>query len=103
MGGKGFLGTNANVLQDISLILGILVALTLTLGMIMAIRKRYEAHRWIQTVAVTLNILQVLTIMVGSFFKSAAPGIPRSSTSPTTPRCWPTRWSVWSRWCLAPL
>jgi plastocyanin/uncharacterized membrane protein YozB (DUF420 family) len=82
MGGKGFLGTNANVLQDISLILGILVALTLTVGMIMAVRKRYDVHRWIQTAAVTLNVLQVLTIMIGSFFKSAAPGIPQKLDQP---------------------
>jgi plastocyanin/uncharacterized membrane protein YozB (DUF420 family) len=77
MGGRGFLGTNANVLQDISLVLGVLVALTLSVGVIMALRKRYTVHRWIQTTAVTLNVLQVLTIMVGSFFKSAAPGIPQ--------------------------
>ncbi|MFL5805846.1 MAG: DUF420 domain-containing protein, partial [Roseiflexaceae bacterium] len=82
MGGKGFLGTNANVLQDISLILGILVALTLTVGMIMAVRKRYDVHRWFQTTAVTLNILQVLTIMIGSFFKSATPGIPQKLNEP---------------------
>ncbi|HEY3231575.1 MAG TPA: DUF420 domain-containing protein, partial [Roseiflexaceae bacterium] len=77
MGGRGFLGTNANVLQDISLVLGILVALTLTVGMIMAVRKRYDVHRWIQTTAVTINVLQVLTIMIASFLKSAAPGIPQ--------------------------
>src|SRR5262245_21846076 len=77
MNGKGFLGTNASLLADISLIVGILVALTLTVGMIMAVRKRYETHRWIQTTAVTLNVIQVLSIMVASFFKSAAPGIPQ--------------------------
>ena len=44
MGGRGFLGTNANLLQDISLVLGILIALTLTVGMIMAVRKRYDTH-----------------------------------------------------------
>lgn len=77
MNGKGFLGTNASVLADVSLVLGILVALTLTTGMILAILKRYGAHRWVQTTAVAINVLQVLTIMVGSFFKSAAPGIPQ--------------------------
>jgi plastocyanin/uncharacterized membrane protein YozB (DUF420 family) len=82
VGGRGFLGTNANLLQDISLVLGILIALTLTVGMIMAIRKRYDTHRWIQTTAVILNVLQVLTIMVGSFFKSAAPGIPQKLGEP---------------------
>jgi plastocyanin len=59
-----------------------LVALTLTVGMIMAVRKRYDTHRWIQTTAVILNVLQVLTIMVGSFFKSAAPGIPQKLGEP---------------------
>lgn len=77
MNGKGFLGTNASVLADLSLVLGILVALTLTVGMIMAVRKRYEVHRWIQTTAVSFNVLQVLTIMIASFLKSAAPGIPQ--------------------------
>jgi plastocyanin len=77
MNGRGFLGTNASVLADISLIMGILVALVLTVGMLLAVRKRYQAHRWVQTTAVTLNVVQVLTIMVASFFKSAAPGIPQ--------------------------
>jgi plastocyanin/uncharacterized membrane protein YozB (DUF420 family) len=77
MNGRGFLGTNASVLADISLLMGILVALVLTAGMLLAVMKRYTAHRWVQTAAVTINILQVLTIMVASFFKSAAPGIPQ--------------------------
>src|SRR5215211_5073657 len=77
MNGRGFLGTNASVLADISLILGILVALTLTTGMILAVMKRYNVHRWVQTTAVAINVAQVLTIMIASFFKSAAPGIPQ--------------------------
>lgn len=77
MSEKGFLGTNASVLADISLVLGILVALTLTVGMIMAVRRRYDVHRWIQTTAVSINVVQVLTIMIASFLKSASPGIPQ--------------------------
>lgn len=77
MNGRGFLGTNASLLADISLVLGILVALTLTTGMILAVRKHYTVHRWVQTTAVTINVVQVLSIMVASFFKSAAPGIPQ--------------------------
>jgi plastocyanin/uncharacterized membrane protein YozB (DUF420 family) len=77
MNARGFLGTNASVLADISLITGILVALLLTIGMLLAVRKRYNAHRWVQTTAVTINVVQVLTIMIASFFKSAAPGIPQ--------------------------
>src|SRR3954469_2015592 len=77
MNGKGFLGTNASGLAAISLIMGILVALALTAGMLLAVRKRFVVHRWGQTTAVALNIVQVLTIMIASFFKSAAPGIPQ--------------------------
>jgi plastocyanin/uncharacterized membrane protein YozB (DUF420 family) len=77
MNGRGFLGTNASVLADITLILGIVVAITLTIGMLLAVRKRYNTHRWVQTTAVTLNAVLVLFYMIGSFFKSAAPGIPQ--------------------------
>jgi plastocyanin/uncharacterized membrane protein YozB (DUF420 family) len=74
--GHGFLGTNASLMSDLSLLLGVLVALTLTVGVIMARRKKITAHRWIQSTAVTLNVLQVLVVMVGSFARSAAPGVP---------------------------
>jgi plastocyanin len=76
MNARGFLGTNASLVSDLSLVLGVLVALTLTVGVIMAVRRKYNIHRWIQSSAVTLNVLQVLTVMVGSFSKSASPGIP---------------------------
>lgn len=79
---KGFLGTNASTTADFSLVMGILVATLLTIGMVMAIRKKYELHRWIQTTAVSLNVLQVLGIMVGSYLKSAAPGIPQRLNEP---------------------
>jgi len=73
---RGFLGTNASLISDLSLSLGVLVALTLTLGVVMARRRKIQAHRWIQSTAVTLNVLQVMLVMVGSFMKSAAPGVP---------------------------
>ncbi|HEY3061979.1 MAG TPA: plastocyanin/azurin family copper-binding protein [Chloroflexota bacterium] len=76
MNARGFLGTNASLLSDLSLVIGLLVALTLTVGVAMAVLKKYHLHRWIQSTAVGLNVLQVALIMVGSFFKSAAPGIP---------------------------
>lgn len=60
MNGRGFLGTNASVLADITLILGIVVALMLTVGMLLAVLRRYTAHRWVQTSAVTINALLVL-------------------------------------------
>ncbi len=45
--------------------------------MILAVLKRYQVHRWVQSTAVAINVAQVLTIMVASFLKSAAPGIPQ--------------------------
>jgi len=79
---RGFLGTNASLAADISLLVGIVVALLLTLGVIMAVRRRYTTHRWIQTTAVALNIIQVLAIMAGSFRRSAEPGIPERLGQP---------------------
>jgi uncharacterized membrane protein YozB (DUF420 family) len=73
---SGFLGTNATLLSDLSLVVGILVGLILTLGAIMAVRKQFGLHRALQTVGVTLNILQVLLVMVGRFAEAAVPGIP---------------------------
>jgi plastocyanin len=77
MGGRGFLGTNASLLADITLVLSILVALILTLGAALAIAKRYTAHRWTQTLGVILNIVLVLAVMVDSFLESVLPGIPQ--------------------------
>jgi uncharacterized membrane protein YozB (DUF420 family) len=76
MNARGFLGTNASLLSDLSLVMGVLVALTLTIGVVMAVRKKFVIHRWIQSTAVALNVLQVAVIMIGSFARSAAPGIP---------------------------
>lgn len=79
---RGFLGTNASVAADVSLLAGIFIALLLTLGVVMAVRRRYSTHRWIQSTAVVLNIVQVLAIMVGSFRRSAEPGIPERLGQP---------------------
>jgi plastocyanin len=76
MNSKGFLGTNASVLADLTLLLSLIVATILTLGVVMAIKKRYVVHRWLQTTAVALNALLVLLVMIASFWKKAAPGIP---------------------------
>src|SRR5918911_937476 len=76
MTGKGFLGTSAGLVADLSLVLGILVALMLTVGVVMARRRRYHIHRCIQSTAVAINVLQVGVVMVGSLFRSAGPGFP---------------------------
>jgi plastocyanin len=82
MTGRGFLGTTAPLYADLTLVLSIAVALTLTVGMVLAIRKRYTAHRWVQTAAVSLNVILVLAVMIGSFLRSAAPGLPERIGEP---------------------
>jgi plastocyanin len=82
MNAHGFLGTNASVLSDLSLLFGIGVAVLLTIGVVMARRRKFAIHRRIQTTAVCLNLLQVALIMVGSFVRSAAPGVPSRLAEP---------------------
>src|SRR5262249_42904431 len=76
MNGRGVLGTNASLLSDLSLLTGVGVAVLLTIGVALAIRKKFYPHRIVQSSAVSLNVLQVALVMVGSFTRSAAPGIP---------------------------
>ncbi|GAB4431348.1 MAG: hypothetical protein OHK0015_17720 [Chloroflexi bacterium OHK40] len=66
MNGPGFLGTNASLGADISLVGSILVAIAFTIGAWLAIRGRYEAHRWVQTIAAIVNALLVFGIMIPS-------------------------------------
>jgi uncharacterized membrane protein YozB (DUF420 family) len=63
----GFLGTKAHFLSDLTLILIILSSVLLTLGVWLVIRKHYEAHRWVQTVAVLINSSVIVSVMIGSF------------------------------------
>jgi uncharacterized membrane protein YozB (DUF420 family) len=76
LNGKGFLGTQAPFYADITLLLILLTFVLLTIGWRLAVQKRYEAHRWVQTAAVILNTLVVLVIMVNSFITHILPGIP---------------------------
>ena len=74
--GRGFLGTNAPFHSDFALILILVTAVLFTIGWRLAIRKRYEAHRWVQTSAVILNTIVVLITMISSFMVHILPGIP---------------------------
>ncbi len=79
----GFLGTNANFAADMTLVLSILVALTLTFGAFLAKRaqrieaqykktdpqfqqakKLFRQHRWVQTTGAVINILLVVWLMI---------------------------------------
>jgi uncharacterized membrane protein YozB (DUF420 family) len=74
--GPGFLGTRALFQSDLSLILILFTAVLFTVGWRLAVRKNFEAHRWIQTSAAILNSIVVLVVMITSFIVSILPGIP---------------------------
>lgn len=72
----GFLGTRARLYADLSLVLILLTAVLFTIGWRLAVKRRLDAHRWIQTTAVILNTLAVLIVMIPSFVIYIFPGIP---------------------------
>ncbi len=72
----GFFGTRATMRSDLTLVLTLLTAVLFTIGWRLAVRKRYEAHRWVQTTAVALNAAIVLISMVTSYVTYILPGIP---------------------------
>ncbi len=73
---SGFLGTSANWAADMTLLLSLLVAALFTVGAVMALRQRYEAHRWIQTSGAVLNVILVVWLMILPYRDFVAPGIP---------------------------
>jgi uncharacterized membrane protein YozB (DUF420 family) len=72
----GFLGTKATLRSDLTLVLILISAILFTVGFILARRKQFKAHRWVQTTAVILTTLVVLISMVTSYIIHILPGIP---------------------------
>ena len=63
----GFLNLGASMGQDIALIGMLAVGIILTFGVVMAIRKKYEIHRYAQTIGVVLSAILVFWLMVPEF------------------------------------
>ncbi|MGA2504127.1 MAG: DUF420 domain-containing protein [Anaerolineales bacterium] len=76
LNGPGFLGTHATSLSDLTLILILLTAVLITIGWQLARHNHFEAHRWVQTSAASLNAIVVLVVMIRSFVLHILPGIP---------------------------
>ena len=72
----GFLGTSANFLADMTLILSLLVATALTIGFLLARRGDYRSHRIVQTASAGTNLVLVLWLMILPFRDFIAPGLP---------------------------
>ncbi len=79
----GFLGTRATFGADLALVLILISSTLFTIGWQLAVHHHYEIHRWVQTSAAILNALVVLVIMVGSFWGSILPQIPRHFARPS--------------------
>ena len=73
---SGFLTTRSSLGADLSLLLSALVIVLLTTGFVLVRRRRYDAHRWLQTSAVILNAILVAFWMAVSFARFILPGIP---------------------------
>jgi len=63
----GFLTGRSSLGADLSLLLSAAVIVLLTAGVVLARRRRYEAHRWLQTSGVILNAVLVAFWMAVSF------------------------------------
>ena len=72
----GFLGTNAGLGADLTLVLSIVAAVLFTIGVVLAKRGKLEAHGRMQTTAVCLNAVLVLFWMVRSLVVYILPEIP---------------------------
>lgn len=72
----GFLGTKATLRSDLTLVIIIFTAILFNIGFVLARRKHFVAHRWVQTSAGILNTLVVIISMVTSYIIHILPGIP---------------------------
>src|SRR3972149_9850227 len=60
----GFLGTNANFAADMTLTLSLLVITLFSIGFYLAVRGRYDIHKWVQTSGALMNVILVLWLML---------------------------------------
>jgi len=74
--GAGFLRPHSSIGADLSLVIIIAAFVMLTIGVVLAKSKRYEAHRWVQTSAVVLNAVPVVFWMIRSFRLFILPDLP---------------------------
>ena len=63
----GFLGTNANLAADVTLVIMLLTGGLFSYGFYLARKGKYEAHKWVQTSAVVVNLILVLWMMLLPF------------------------------------
>lgn len=72
----GLFGTAANMAADVTLLIMVIVGALFTIGAVLALRKKYGAHRWVQTATVAVSTIMVLWMMVLPFRDFILPGVP---------------------------
>ncbi len=75
---SGFLTGRSSLGADLSVLVSAAAVVLLTAGVVLARRRRYDAHRWAQTVAVILNAILVALWMMQSLVRFILPGLPGS-------------------------
>lgn len=68
---SGFLGTDAGLITDLTLIAEIIFFIAISVGVVAQRRGRYKVHDWIQTPVVLLNLLLIIFVMVTSFMEQS--------------------------------
>jgi uncharacterized membrane protein YozB (DUF420 family) len=82
LGGRGFLGTRGTIGADLALVVMLVAFALLTTGVVLALTRRYTAHRWVQTTAVCLNAIPVVFWMVRAYWLYVRPGLPGNLSRP---------------------
>lgn len=73
---NGFLGTGATFRADLNLVVQITMGLALLTGMVLARRKKFNAHKYCQSSVMVLNLAMIFLIMAPSFHKQVEPQLP---------------------------
>ncbi|HKP84626.1 MAG TPA: DUF420 domain-containing protein [Blastocatellia bacterium] len=73
---NGFLGTGATFRADLNLVVQIAMGLALLVGMFLARKKNFRAHKYCQSSVMALNLLMIFLIMAPSFHRQVEPQLP---------------------------
>ena len=73
---NGFLGTGATFRADLNLVVQIAMGLMLLVGMVLARKRKYNAHKYCQSSVMVLNLVMIFLIMAPSFSKQVQPQVP---------------------------
>lgn len=73
---NGFLGTGATFRADLNLVVQVSMGAALLVGMVLAKRKNFRAHKYVQSSVMILNLVMIFLIMAPSFHRQVQPQVP---------------------------